>query len=36
MLDMVVSNTDRLVRLLNDILDLERMESGRSPVAGHT
>lgn len=26
------SNTDRLVRLINDILDLERMESGRSPL----
>ena len=28
MLDIAVSNTDRLVRLLNDILDIERMESG--------
>src|SRR5438874_5608399 len=27
MLDIAVSNTDRLVRLINDILDLERMES---------
>lgn len=26
------SNTDRLVRLINDILDLERMESGRAPL----
>ena len=26
------SNTDRLVRLINDILDLERMESGRAPM----
>ncbi len=29
MLDIAVSNTDRLTRLLNDILDLERIESGR-------
>ena len=29
MLDIAVSNTDRLVRLINDILDLERMDSGR-------
>ena len=29
MLDIAVSDTDRLVRLINDILDLERMESGR-------
>jgi signal transduction histidine kinase len=28
MLDIAVSNTDRLVRLINDILDIERMESG--------
>jgi len=26
------TNTDRLVRLINDILDLERMESGRAPM----
>lgn len=26
------NNTDRLVRLINDILDLERMESGRAPL----
>jgi signal transduction histidine kinase/DNA-binding response OmpR family regulator len=25
-------NTDRLVRLINDILDLERMDSGRAPL----
>ncbi len=29
MLDIAVSNSDRLVRLINDILDIERMESGR-------
>jgi PAS domain S-box-containing protein len=29
MLDIAVTNTDRLIRLINDMLDLERMESGR-------
>ena len=29
MLDIAVENTDRLVRLINDILDIERIESGR-------
>jgi PAS domain S-box-containing protein len=29
MLQIAVSNTDRLVRLINDILDLERVESGK-------
>jgi signal transduction histidine kinase len=29
------SNTDRLVRLINDILDLERMDSGRAPLQMH-
>jgi PAS domain S-box-containing protein len=41
MLEIAVSNTDRLVRLINDILDLERMESGkveleRGPVDANT
>jgi PAS domain S-box-containing protein len=30
MLDIAVSNTDRLIRLVNDILDLERVEAGYS------
>lgn len=29
MLEIAVSNTDRLVVLINDILDIERMESGK-------
>ncbi len=29
MLDIAISNTDRLVRLINDILDIERLDSGR-------
>jgi len=29
MLDIAVNNTDRLVRLINDILDVERIESGK-------
>jgi PAS domain S-box-containing protein len=29
MLEVAVANTDRLVRLINDILDIERMESGQ-------
>ncbi len=29
MLDIAVNNTDRLVRLINDILDIERIDSGR-------
>ena len=33
MLDIAVSNTDRLVRLINDILDIERIESGRVVMA---
>lgn len=33
MLEIAVANTDRLVRLINDILDIERMESGRVVLA---
>jgi PAS domain S-box-containing protein len=33
MLEIAVSNTDRLVRLINDILDLERMGSGKTEVS---
>jgi PAS domain S-box-containing protein len=29
MTDIAISNTDRLVRLINDLLDIERMESGK-------
>ena len=32
LLRIAVTNTDRLIRLINDILDLERMQSGRSPL----
>ena len=32
MLDIAVSNTDRLVRLINDILDIERIDSGRTAM----
>jgi DNA-binding response OmpR family regulator/nitrogen-specific signal transduction histidine kinase len=32
LLRIAVSNSDRLVRLINDILDLERMQSGRAPL----
>ncbi len=32
MLATAVSNTDRLVRLINDILDIERIDSGRAGV----
>jgi PAS domain S-box-containing protein len=32
LLRIAVANSDRLVRLINDILDLERMQSGRAPL----
>ena len=32
LLRIAVSNTDRLIRLINDILDIERMESGRATL----
>jgi len=32
LLRIAVTNTDRLIRLINDILDLERMESGSAPL----
>ena len=32
MIRIAVRNTDRLVRLINDVLDLERMESGREII----
>jgi PAS domain S-box-containing protein len=33
MLEIAVSNTDRLVRLINDILDIERIGSGKSELS---
>src|SRR5205085_707683 len=35
MVDLAVSNTDRLIRLISDILDIERIESGRAPMDRH-
>lgn len=32
LLRIAVTNTDRLIRLINDLLDLERMESGGAPL----
>jgi PAS domain S-box-containing protein len=32
MVDMAIGNCDRLVRLVNDILDFDRMENGRLPL----
>jgi PAS domain S-box-containing protein len=36
MLQVAVNNSDRLVRLVNDILDLERLESGRIELVTET
>ena len=35
MLEIAVKNTDRLVRLINDILDIERIESGKVTMDKH-
>lgn len=32
MLDIAVTNTDRLIRLLNDILDMEKLDSGKTEI----
>ena len=36
LLHIALTNSDRLVRLINDILDLERIQSGREPLAFRT
>ena len=36
LLRIALSNSDRLVRLINDILDLERIQSGREPLSFRT
>jgi len=36
LLRIALTNSDRLVRLINDILDLERIQSGREPLAFHS
>jgi PAS domain S-box-containing protein len=36
MLAIAANNCDRLVRLVNDILDLERLESGKTPLVWET
>jgi PAS domain S-box-containing protein len=36
MLEIAMSNTDRLVRLINDILDIERLESGKMNMEKQT
>jgi signal transduction histidine kinase/CheY-like chemotaxis protein len=36
LLRIAVTNTDRLIRLINDILDIERMESGRATLQVRT
>lgn len=35
LLRIALTNSDRLVRLINDILDLERIQGGREPLAFH-
>jgi PAS domain S-box-containing protein len=35
MVEVAVSNTDRLIRLINDILDIERIETGHAPMDKH-
>jgi signal transduction histidine kinase len=35
MLELAVTNTDRLVRLINDVLDIERMDAGRIELELH-
>ena len=35
MLTIAINNSDRLVRLINDILDVERIESGKAPMDFH-
>jgi PAS domain S-box-containing protein len=35
LLRIALTNSDRLVRLINDILDLERIQSGKQPLAFH-
>ncbi len=36
LLRIALTNSDRLVRLINDILDLERIQSGREPLNFHS
>ena len=36
LLRIATTNSDRLVRLINDILDLERIQSGRAPITFRT
>ncbi|HEY1984365.1 MAG TPA: PAS domain S-box protein [Terracidiphilus sp.] len=36
LLRIAATNSDRLVRLINDILDLERIQSGRAPITFRT
>ena len=36
MMDIAIGNTDRLVRLVNDILDLERIGSGKAELQAHS